>query len=69
MGNDLPIVLISGPCQIESLEHTLKIAAKLVSVCEKQSVKLIFKAFLKSAIAIRGAAGTAIASRFVCVSV
>ena len=44
MGNDLPIVLISGPCQIESLEHTLKIAAKLVSVCEKQSIKLIFKA-------------------------
>jgi 2-dehydro-3-deoxyphosphooctonate aldolase (KDO 8-P synthase) len=44
VGNDLPIVLISGPCQIESLEHTLKIAAKLVSVCEKQSIKLIFKA-------------------------
>ena len=44
MGNDLPIVLISGPCQIESLEHTLKIAASLVSVCEKQSIKLIFKA-------------------------
>jgi 2-dehydro-3-deoxyphosphooctonate aldolase (KDO 8-P synthase) len=44
VGNDLPIVLISGPCQIENLEHTLKIAAKLVSVCEKQSIKLIFKA-------------------------
>ena len=44
VGNDLPIVLIAGPCQIESLEHTLMIAAKLVSVCEKQSIKLIFKA-------------------------
>ena len=44
MGNDLPIVLIAGPCQIESLEHTLMIAAKLASVCEKQSIKLIFKA-------------------------
>ena len=44
VGNDLPIVLISGPCQIESLEHTLKIATKLISVCEKQSIKLIFKA-------------------------
>ena len=44
MGNDLPIVLIAGPCQIESLEHTLKIATKLISVCEKQSIKLIFKA-------------------------
>jgi 2-dehydro-3-deoxyphosphooctonate aldolase (KDO 8-P synthase) len=44
VGNDLPIVLIAGPCQIESLEHTLKIAAKLDSVCEKQSIKLIFKA-------------------------
>ena len=44
VGNDLPLVLISGPCQIESLEHTLKIATKLISICEKQSVKLIFKA-------------------------
>ena len=44
VGNDLPIVLIAGPCQIESLEHTLMIAANLVSVCEKQSIKLIFKA-------------------------
>ena len=44
VGNDLPIVLIAGPCQIESLEHTLKIAAELVPICEKQSIKLIFKA-------------------------
>ena len=44
VGNDLPIVLIAGPCQIESLEHTLMIAGKLVSVCEKQSIQLIFKA-------------------------
>jgi len=28
-GNDLPFVLLAGPCQIESLDHALMMAEKI----------------------------------------
>lgn len=43
IGNDLPLVLISGPCQMESREHALESAQALKEMCEKAGIGLIFK--------------------------
>ena len=43
IGNHLPLVLIAGPCQIESLDHSYKIADNLTKVCQKLNLPLIFK--------------------------
>ncbi len=42
-GNDLPFVLISGPCQIESRDHAMMMAEKLAEVARKAGVPFIFK--------------------------
>jgi 2-dehydro-3-deoxyphosphooctonate aldolase (KDO 8-P synthase) len=42
-GNDLPFVLISGPCQIESRDHALFMADALAKAAEKAGVPFIFK--------------------------
>jgi len=43
IGNDLPFVLISGPCQIESRDHTLSIAETLAKTAASAGVPFIFK--------------------------
>ena len=43
LGNDLPFVLIAGPCQIESREHALETAAALVEMCAARGLGLIYK--------------------------
>jgi 2-dehydro-3-deoxyphosphooctonate aldolase (KDO 8-P synthase) len=43
LGNDLPFVLIAGPCQIESREHALETAEKLAGLCREQGLGLIYK--------------------------
>jgi 2-dehydro-3-deoxyphosphooctonate aldolase (KDO 8-P synthase) len=43
LGNDLPFVLISGPCQMESREHALETARSLKSMCDKEGIGLIYK--------------------------
>jgi 2-dehydro-3-deoxyphosphooctonate aldolase (KDO 8-P synthase) len=43
IGNDLPFVLISGPCQIESRDHAMMMAEKLSGTAEKAGVPFIFK--------------------------
>lgn len=43
MSNDLPFVLIAGPCQIESEDHCLFLADELVKVTTKLEIPLIFK--------------------------
>ena len=43
-GQDLPLVLISGPCQLESLDHARMLAETLVSICETQGIGYVFKA-------------------------
>ena len=43
IGNSLPFVLISGPCQIESRAHALDVAAELKSVCAALNIPLIYK--------------------------
>lgn len=42
-GNDLPFVLISGPCQIESRDHALFAAETLHAIAAKAGVPFIFK--------------------------
>lgn len=43
-GNDLPLALISGPCQIESLDHALSIAKFLKDVTQRIGIPFVFKA-------------------------
>jgi 2-dehydro-3-deoxyphosphooctonate aldolase (KDO 8-P synthase) len=43
LGNDLPLVLISGPCQLESRDHAFECAAALVEMTRKAGIGLIYK--------------------------
>jgi 2-dehydro-3-deoxyphosphooctonate aldolase (KDO 8-P synthase) len=43
LGNDLPFVLISGPCQMESRNHAVETAQALKEMCAKEGVPLIYK--------------------------
>jgi len=39
-----PLVLLAGPCQIESLDHALMMAEKIVLLCEDyKNIKVIYK--------------------------
>jgi 2-dehydro-3-deoxyphosphooctonate aldolase (KDO 8-P synthase) len=42
-GNALPLVLIAGPCQLESRDHALTIAAALKEMTAKAGIGLVFK--------------------------
>ena len=57
--NDLPFVLIGGPCQLESLDHTIDLAGKIVEITNKLSIPYIFKASFDKAnrTSISGARG------------
>jgi 2-dehydro-3-deoxyphosphooctonate aldolase (KDO 8-P synthase) len=43
-GNDRPFGLISGPCQMETLDHARRIAGHLAETCARHGVPFIFKA-------------------------
>src|SRR5205823_5597558 len=43
IGNDLPLVLIAGPCALESRAHAMEISAGLVEITEKLGISLIYK--------------------------
>ncbi len=43
IANHLPLVLIAGPCQIESLEHAMFMAEKLVNITGKLNIPFIYK--------------------------
>jgi 2-dehydro-3-deoxyphosphooctonate aldolase (KDO 8-P synthase) len=43
VGNHLPFVLIAGPCQIESRDHALEVAAALQAVSADSGVPIIYK--------------------------
>ncbi len=42
-GNELPLALIAGPCQLESRDHALTIAAALKEMTGKAGIGLVFK--------------------------
>ncbi|MBR2137313.1 MAG: 3-deoxy-8-phosphooctulonate synthase, partial [Alphaproteobacteria bacterium] len=44
LGNKLPLALIAGPCQIESRQHAIFLAGKLVEITKKLGIPYIFKA-------------------------
>jgi 2-dehydro-3-deoxyphosphooctonate aldolase (KDO 8-P synthase) len=43
VGSGQPLLIIAGPCQLESVEHSLMIAEELISLTDKYSFKLVFK--------------------------
>lgn len=43
IGNDLPLVLIAGPCQIETLDHALFMADKIGEICQQAGLPFIYK--------------------------
>ena len=43
LGNRLPLVLIAGPCQLESRDHAFMVAGRLKEICAKLGIPLIYK--------------------------
>lgn len=43
IGNDLPFVLIAGPCQIESEAHAVEMAEALAAIARQAGIGLIYK--------------------------
>lgn len=44
IGNSEPLVLIAGPCQLESVEHARMMAERIAEACAPTGTKFIFKA-------------------------
>jgi 2-dehydro-3-deoxyphosphooctonate aldolase (KDO 8-P synthase) len=42
-GNDLPLTLIAGPCQMESRDHAFDMAGALREICGRLGVGLVYK--------------------------
>jgi 2-dehydro-3-deoxyphosphooctonate aldolase (KDO 8-P synthase) len=42
-GNDLPLALIAGPCQLESRAHALEMASALKDIAARAGIGLVFK--------------------------
>jgi 2-dehydro-3-deoxyphosphooctonate aldolase (KDO 8-P synthase) len=43
IANDLPFVLLAGPCQLESREHAIEMADALTGICRDLGIGLIYK--------------------------
>lgn len=43
VGNDCPLTVIAGPCQLESAEHAQMIARTMQAACEAAGAQFIFK--------------------------
>jgi 2-dehydro-3-deoxyphosphooctonate aldolase (KDO 8-P synthase) len=44
VGNDLPLLVIAGPCQLESLDHAQMIAGRMAEACRAAGAQFVFKA-------------------------
>ncbi len=42
-GNDLPISIIAGPCQLESRQHALEVASALKDIAARLGIGLVYK--------------------------
>lgn len=42
-GNDLPIAIIAGPCQLESRQHALEVASALKEIAARLKIGLVYK--------------------------
>jgi 2-dehydro-3-deoxyphosphooctonate aldolase (KDO 8-P synthase) len=43
-GNDRPLLVIAGPCQLETLDHALMIAGAMSDICKAAGAQFVFKA-------------------------
>jgi 2-dehydro-3-deoxyphosphooctonate aldolase (KDO 8-P synthase) len=43
ISNNLPFVLIAGPCQVESRDHALMVASNIKRICDKLGIDFIYK--------------------------
>jgi 2-dehydro-3-deoxyphosphooctonate aldolase (KDO 8-P synthase) len=43
IANDLPFVLLAGPCQLESRDHAFEMADALTGICAELGIGLIYK--------------------------
>lgn len=43
-GNDLPLAIIAGPCQLETLDHAMMIAERVAQACADAGAGFVFKA-------------------------
>lgn len=43
-GNDLPLMVIAGPCQLETLDHALNIGETMARICADHGAGYVFKA-------------------------
>src|SRR5580692_2037897 len=43
IGNDLPLVLIAGPCALESRAHAMEMSGALVEITDRLGISLIYK--------------------------
>jgi 2-dehydro-3-deoxyphosphooctonate aldolase (KDO 8-P synthase) len=43
IGNHLPLVMIAGPCALESREHALEVSAQLKEIADRLGIGLIYK--------------------------
>lgn len=43
IANNLPFALIAGPCQTESLDHSLMMAENIKKICDKLNIPFIYK--------------------------
>jgi 2-dehydro-3-deoxyphosphooctonate aldolase (KDO 8-P synthase) len=59
IGNDLPLAVIAGPCQLQSLDHAQLIAGHMAQICAAHGAPYIFKASFDKAnrSALAGARG------------
>lgn len=44
IGNDCPLTIIAGPCQLETADHARMIAGTLKEACDKAGAQFVFKA-------------------------
>lgn len=44
IGNDRPLTVIAGPCQLESAEHARMIAGRMQEICAAAGAQYVFKA-------------------------
>ncbi len=43
ISNDLPLVLLLGPCVIENENHSMQMAEKIAKICNSKKINFIFK--------------------------
>ncbi len=43
VSNDRPLLLIAGPCQLETEDHALMIAGRMAEICARHGAQFVFK--------------------------